>query len=214
MIRRPPRSTLSSSSAASDVYKRQVADAVVKFTDCFDQVNQWMTSNRLKLNTEKTQVVWIGTRQQLEKFNIREIQLSTSTVLFSSAVSNLGVTVDNRLTMSDHIASLCRSCTFQLRQIRTIRQSITTDAARTLVQAFVSSRLDYCNSLLYGAADYQLQRLQLIQNAAARTITGLKKFDHVSSALRDLHWLPVRQRITFKIATLVFKCLHGLAPLY
>ena len=74
--------------------------------------------------------------------------------------------------------------------------------------------MDHCNSLLNGAADYQLQRLHLIQNAAARSITGLKKFDHVSSALRDLRWLPVRQRITFKIATLVFKCLHGLAPPY
>ena len=78
--------------------------------------------------------------------------------------------------------------------------------------AFISSRLDYCNSLLVGVSEDVLRKLQLIQNAAARLVTGTRKFDHISPVLRDLHWLPIRKRITYKVAMLVYKCLHGLAP--
>ena len=86
--------------------------------------------------------------------------------------------------------------------------------AQTLAQAFVGGRLDYCNSLLYGVSEDLLRRLQSVQNAAARFITGARKYDHISPVLRDLHWLPLRQRIIFKIATLMHQCLNGLAPSY
>jgi len=79
---------------------------------------------------------------------------------------------------------------------------------------FISSRLDYCNSLLAGAADCVIRKLQGIQNAAARLITGTRKFNHITPILRDLHWLSVHLRIKYKIAMLVNKCLRGLAPPY
>ena len=88
-----------------------------------------------------------------------------------------------------------------------VRSSLTFEAAKTLVHAFVSSRLDYCNSLLYRIGDVLLTKLQTVQNAAAHVVTGTTKFDHITPVLRQLHWLPVRQQITFK-------CLHGLAPSY
>ena len=109
---------------------------------------------------------------------------------------------------------MCRSCFFQLRQLRTIRSSLTTDAAKTLAQAFVGGRLDYCNSLLYGVSGELLRRLQSVRNAAARFITGTRKYDHITPVLRSLHWLPVRRRIIFKIATLMYRCLNGLVPSY
>jgi len=95
-----------------------------------------------------------------------------------------------------------------------VRSSLTFEAAKTLVHAFVSSRLDYCNSLLYGIGDGLLTKLQTVQNAAARVVTGTRKFDHITPVLRQLHWLPVRQRITFKLSMITFKCLDGLAPSY
>jgi len=98
------------------------------------------------------------------------------------------------------------------RQLRPVIRSLSVNAAKTAVQAFVSTRLDYCNSLMYGIADALMQRLQAVQNAAARLITGARRRDHISPALRQLHWLPVRQRVQFKLAVLVFKALHGLAP--
>ena len=113
----------------------------------------------------------------------------------------------------DHVAALNRSCFFRLRRLRAIKQSLTSDATRTLVHAFVSSRLDSC-SLLAGVSSQLLQRLQVVQNAAARLVTGARRSEHMTPVLRDLHWLPVRQRITFKTAVLVYKCLHGMASQY
>jgi len=75
-------------------------------------------------------------------------------------------------------------------------------------------RIDYCNSSLYGVSGGQPRKLQAVQNAAARVVTGARKFDHITPVLRDLRWLPVRQRIKYKLAMIVYKCLHGLAPVY
>lgn len=83
-----------------------------------------------------------------------------------------------------------------------------------LVHAFVSSRLDYCNSLITGLSKQAVKQLQCIQNAAARVMTRTRKYDHISPVLRSLHWLPVAQRIDFKTALLVYKSLHGLVPKY
>jgi Reverse transcriptase (RNA-dependent DNA polymerase) len=188
--------------------------AVERFARCVERIEAWMGSNRLKLNADKTQVMWAGTRQQLAKVHIAEFQLLSARVEFSDKVLDLGVTVDSQLDMSDHVSALRRSCFHQLRQLRPVRDSLTNDAAKTLVNAFVSSRLDYCNSLFAGIQSGLLDKLQSVQNAAARLITRTRKFDHITPVLRDLHWLPVRQRIEFKIATLVYKCLHGLAPSY
>ena len=93
-------------------------------------------------------------------------------------------------------------------------QYLTPDATKTLVHALVSNRLDNCNSLLVGVSSQLLQRLQVIQNAAARLVTGVRRSEHMTPILRDLHWLPVRRRITFKTAVLVYKCLHDMAPQY
>jgi len=95
-----------------------------------------------------------------------------------------------------------------------VRSSQTSEAAKTLVHAFVSSRLDYCNSLLYGISDGLQTKLQTVQNAAACVVTGTRKFDHITPVLHQLHWLPVWQRITFKLAMITYKCLHGLVPSY
>jgi hypothetical protein len=173
-----------------------------------------MMTNRLKINVEKTQLIWIGTRQQLDKITVNELQLPSSTVPFSAAVTDLGIIVDGELKMNEHVSKLCRSCYFQLRQLRQIRSSLTLDARKTLAHAFISSRLDYCNSLLYGVAEGLLSKLQSVQNAVARFVTGTGKYHHITPVLRHLHWLPIRQRIAFKLAVLVYKCLHGLAPSY
>ena len=99
-------------------------------------------------------------------------------------------------------------------QLRQVKALLTAGSLLTLVHAFVSSRLDYCNSLLYGASERVVSKLQSVQNTAARLVAGSHKFEHVTPVLWDLHWLPVRKGIRFKVALLVFKCLHRLAPPY
>ena len=142
------------------------------------------------------------------------LRLPNATVSFSTVVNDLGVLLDSRLTMANHTAALSRSCFFHLRWLRSINQSLTPAATRTLVHAFVSSRLNGCNSLLAGVSSQLLHKLQVIQNATARLVTGARRSEHMTPVLRDLHWLPVRQQITFKTAVLAYKCQHGMAPQY
>ena len=123
--------------------------------------------------------------------------------------------VDGELSMKDHINKLARTCFFQLRQLRTIRRSLTKEATRLLLHAFVVSRLDYCNALFTGLPSQSLGRLQLVQNAAARLFGGLRKYDHVTATMKsELHWLRIPERINFKLSTLVYKALHGQGPAY
>ena len=126
----------------------------------------------------------------------------------------LGVVFDEHMTMKPHINSLVKSCNWQLRRLGFIRKYLTTDAAEKAIHAFISSRLDNGNSLLYGLPDYQIKRLQRIQNTAARILTRIAKYDHITPVLKELHWLPVEKRIIFKVLLLTYRCLHDLAPPY
>ena len=108
----------------------------------------------------------------------------------------------------------CKSSYFHLRNLSSIRKYLTTNAAHTIVHAFISSRLDYCNALLYGLPKYLVDRLQHVQNSAARVVTFTGKFDHITPVLIDLHWLPVYYRVIFKLLLLSYKALNGLAPCY
>ena len=110
--------------------------------------------------------------------------------------------------------AICRGAYYQLRQLRSVTRSLSPEAAKTVVQAFITSCLDYCNSLLYGITDSLFRLLQSVQNAAARFISGARRSDHIMPVLRQLHWLPVRQRIQYKLTFLVYKSLRGLTPLY
>ena len=95
-----------------------------------------------------------------------------------------------------------------------MRSVLPQKTAETLVHAFVTSRLDYCNALMYGLPACTISKLQRLQNSAARVVTRSRKFDHITPILHDLHWLPVSKRITFKVLILTYRALHGLAPDY
>ena len=121
---------------------------------------------------------------------------------------------DNESSLDKHISAICKSEFFHLRRIAKIRSYLTEEATIALVHAFITCRLDNGNALLFGLPKYQIQRLQSIQNCAARLVKRHSKFDRASPLLFELHWLPVEQRITFKILLFVFKSLNGLAPFY
>ena len=127
--------------------------AVACLTACVAEMNEWMKASRLRLNAFKTQVMWLGTSQQLAKITVRDVPLLSTVVTVVDSVRDLGVIFDSQLSMDAQVASLCRGGYYQLRQLRPTIRSLSTTAAETLVHAFVSSRLDYCNALLYGVAD-------------------------------------------------------------
>jgi len=158
--------------------------------------------------------MWLGSSQLLDKIDICVVPVISAHVTVSDTVHDLGVTLDGRLTMADHVAAVCRSCYYQLRQLRSVAQSLSVEAVKAVVHAFISSHLDYCNSLLTGVNEGLLRQLQCMQNATARLVTGTWRCEHITPALRQLHWLPVWQRIQYKLASLAFHALSGLAPDY
>ena len=118
------------------------------------------------------------------------------------------------MTMKPHISNVIRCSAFQLRNISRIRKYLSRDATEQLIHSFITSRLDNNNALLYGLPANELYRLQKIQNTAARILTFSKRSYHITPILKGLHWLPVAQRIVFKILLIVYKCINNVAPSY
>ncbi len=118
------------------------------------------------------------------------------------------------MTMTAHVSRICSAAYYHLRDISRIRPFLTVDTTECLVHAFVTSRLDMGNALLYGIRQDQLQRLQRIQNSAARLVTRTDRRHHISPVLKQLHWLPVEQRVRYKLLLQVYRALNGLAPAY
>ena len=142
------------------------------------------------------------------------IKVVSSVIKPSSQVKNLGSWFDPNLNMRRHITNVCKAGFFYLHNIRRIKKYLSRDSLLALVHAFITSRLDYCNALLYGLPKEQLVKLQRVQNAAARLIMDIGKYSHITPALYELQWLPVLARIQFKILLLAFKAIHGLVPEY
>ena len=116
--------------------------------------------------------------------------------------------------MESQVTNICKSAHFHLRNIGSIRHVLTESSSAQLVHALISSRLDYCNSLLNGIPDSQIKRLQKVQNNAARVVCRIRKYDHITPTLQSLHWLPVKSRIQFKTLLLTYQSLHGRSPSY
>ena len=170
-----------------------------------------MSENFLKLNEDKTKVLIISSIEQRESIISRLGNLAEES---NTSVKNLGVTIDSELNFNTHINHVTKIAFFHLRNIARIRDYLSLNDAKTLIHAFVFSRLDYCNALLSGLPKKATDRLQLVQNAAARVLTKTKMREHITPVLASLHWLPVVFRIDFKILLLVYKALNGLAPSY
>ena len=156
----------------------------------------------------------IGTSQQLAKVSINSLRVGTATITPVSSARNLGSWFDSKLTMAIHISKTCNSAFYYLYNLRCIRKYVSKDNTKTLIHAFISTRVDYCNSLLYGLSEYQLNKLQCVQNMCARLICNESKYCHTTPLLVDLHWLPVKFRIEFKILLIVFKIFMGFAASY
>jgi len=126
----------------------------------------------------------------------------------------LGVILDRRLTFDKHVSAVARSCNYHALAIRHIRHLLTRDLAQTLACSLILSRIDYCNAVLHGAPSGTIQKLQRVQNNAARIVVQAPKRSHAKPLLQDLHWLPVEQRITYKLAVLTFKIRRTSTPAY
>ena len=189
------------------------SDTLDKIMLCIKDIRSWMIQNKLKINDDKTEFLVLSSPRAHVNKDL-SLQIGGASIVPSSKCRNLGVVFDQHMTMDAQVANVAKCMMFHLRSIAKIRHLITDIATIQLVHALVTSRLDYCNSLLYGLPDSLIGKLQRVQNIAARIVTRSKQRCHITPILHNLHWLPVKSRIIFKILLLTFHSIHGTAPKY
>jgi hypothetical protein len=203
----------------SQIYVSTTKDELKAKVDLLEQctagVHAWLLHNGLQLNPQKSDVIHLtaGKRQEQAE-DLEAISISGATIQPSSSVKSLGVTLDRHLTLDQHVNNVCKACYFHTRALRHVRPSLPDAVAKTVACSIVSSRLDYCNSLLEGTSESNFKNSQRVQNNLARVVLRRGKYDHISSALAGLHWLPIKQRVTFKLSTLTYNIKRNNQPSY
>ena len=196
----------------TDMEQRQ--EVSVRLEKCISDIQSWMVTNKLQLNGSKTELVVLASSYFSKHSRDFHLKIDSDLISPSDSAKNLGVLLDQHLNMETHVANICKASYFHIRNIRSLKPILTHDALISVVHAFITSRLDYCDSFLLGLSQRLLQKLQRIQNIAAVLVTGCQKFDHITPILKELHWLPVKERIQFKTLMITYKALNGQAPEY
>ena len=182
---------------------------------CIGDVKALATANMLRLNDNKTELMLVTSKRTKHLHSLpTSITIGNAQIPFKQSVKFFGFTLDCHLTMNAHVSNIARTCYFELRRLVSIRRFLTSTATATLVSAFVLSRIDYCDSLLFISTHDETSNLQRIQNYAVRIILRLPKSSSITIHLKSLHWLPVKIRCTYKIACLCCHCHSSIAPSY
>ena len=188
----------------------------VRLSRCADDVSAWCKSRRLQLNANKTEAIWFGSQANLASLNSLDCSLRVGlfTVQPSTVVRDLGLHLDNELSMKQHVTKVTATCYYHLHRLRQIWRHVRSEVTTQLVLALVISRLAYCNAALADLPQTTIAPLQRIQNAAARLVFELGPREHVTPCLLQLHWLPVRWRIQFKLCCIMHSVFNGNCPAY
>ena len=174
-----------------------------------------MSENKLKLNPDKTEFIVFGAKDRHKWLSDSfPVNILGNCLSPADVVHNLGVLFDAKFCFTIHVNSAIKSCFISLRDLHRIRRFLSVDTSVVIANALVSSCLDYCNSLFRSLSSRNATRLQYVQNALARFVTGALKYTHITSTLRTLHWLPIRQHIIFETLVLVYKYFASYLPLY
>ena len=206
----------SSSSFADDSNGRKQFALTFQFhvinndlSNCLRHVIDWSNAHFMKINPDKTEIMLLRPSALNKQVMINGFIFDGQCIRFSSEVKNVGLWLDQNLNLNKHINFIISHCYKLLKDIGRIRKHIERSQLENLVHAVISQRLDYCNSLFVNISKENLNKLQKVQNAAAKLILGWRRRDSASSALKELHWLNIDARITFKILLIVFKVLKG-----
>ena len=192
----------------------QQSTAVTRLNTCIGDIRNWLANNMLKLNDDKTEAILFTSKHALKSHPNVAVTVGEQPVRPATSIHNLGVVCDQPLSMIQHVNSVCRVGYMHVRNIGRIRRYLTEDATKKIVHALVTSRLDYCNAVLYGLPASVTNKMQRLQNTCARMITKTRRRDHIAPMLIKLHWLPVRRRIGYKILSLTYRVIHRQAPQY
>jgi hypothetical protein len=197
--------------------RKAVNDAVINnLQNCLIDVHTWFSQNGLVINPEKSEAMLLSTTQlaRASSLPLTDVKVAGCVVPLTDTVKLLGVTLDRHLTFDSHVQNVCKSAYYHIRALKHIRSSLSTDMVRTVASALVNSRLDYANSVLYNTSSGNMLKLQRVQNALARVVTYTKRVEHIHPVLHQLHWLPIKYRIDYKVATLAYKVRSTGHPTY
>ena len=187
--------------------------ALNSLQSCLASVQSWMSTNKLKLKPDKTEFLLIGNERQWSKYlSMFPKELLGVETYPAKSAHDFGVILDKNFNFRSHISAICSSCIYHIQDLRCIRRHLGLESAKLLVNALVSSRLDYCNSLLSGIAETDRTKLQRVFNCLARVVTKSPPFTRSVPLLRSLHWLCVKYRVHFKICLLTYRALHEEQP--
>ena len=193
----------------------QILSVLKDTTACFVSIKAWTTKNKLKLNDAKTDIIPCSTSKKINTLDVDHVIIGNSAITFSNKANNLGVFIDKDLSMESQLNHVCKLSYLELRRFAHLGPYLNMDAMKKLVPAFFLSQLDYCKSLFAGLSNDKITKLQRTQNNAARLALKQPQRHHIiSPLLKDLHWLPIKARIDYKVALLCFKCLNNNAPAY
>jgi hypothetical protein len=192
----------------------ELCQARKRMEDCIKDVQLWMSSNLLKLNPEKTEVLFLGTPRNLRMIQDKSLTVGNAKISGSQCLRNLGSYLDEHLSMINQVNLAVKSAYLTIKSLYKIRQYLTPTALKKVTQSLVLSRLDYMSILLMGSPNKITNKLQKVMNAAARLVTYTRRFDHISPILKQLSWMTIKNRIRYKIALLVYKGRVGKAPPY
>ena len=194
------------------ICQTQVLGTAVK--ECLRRISKWMNKFFLRLNQGKTKILVLAPPSVMSCIDIHGSHTDSGCIRFVTSAKNLGVWLDQLLTFKTQVSKVASSCFLSIRDIAKIKSFLPREILCTLVSARVLSILDYCNSLYYKIGGKEIKKLQSVQNAAVRLVFGKQKFDRTSLTplFRQVHWLPVKERIVFKVLLIVHKCVWGVAP--
>ena len=189
--------------------------SIKNLEQCATAVRNWFLCNGMLLNPDKSEVLLVAGRAQAQTFaGGSGVSVAGSDIKFAVQLKSLGVMLDQSLSFDQHVRNVVKASNFHIRALRHIRPLLDQTVANTVACSIVSSRLDYCNSLLYGTSGKNLAKLQRVQNTLARVVTGAVRRDHITPVLQDLHWLPVAERVQYKVALITHKVLAPRQPRY
>ena len=177
-------------------------------------IKSWMDAVKLELNEIKTEFIYFGGRHQLAKTHRDTMNINGEIIKCTNKIKYLGGYLDSSLTFKDHIIAKSRAGTINTIKIKNIRKYFNQDTCHKLVITLVLSHLDYSNSMLSGLPDSSINIRQKVQNSAARLVLGKNANYSSTESTKQLHWLPIKQCIDYKVCTLVHKCQHQKAPKY
>ena len=191
--------------------------SITSLTDCLTRLRCWFAENGLTINPSKSEVMLLSTPQRcksLHQGGLTSVSIAGTNIKFSDKITTLGLTLDKSLTFSNHVQTVCRSAMFHLRALKHIRPLLNQNDAATIATSLINSRLDYLNSILHDTSTANITFLQRIQNAAARVVLYPNHIQPSDQSLFKLHWLPVKYRIQYKIASLTHSAIQSKQPSY